>query len=247
MNSPVFVAHRGYPARYPENTALGFEQALAAGALFLEADLQISADGIPVIFHDRTLNRLCGCSGVVHRRTLAQLQGVSPHDPERFGERYRGEPLLTLDGLVALLARHPQVTLFLEFKRISLKAFGVNRVLDWVLPRLEPVAGQVVLISFSLFVLKAARQRGWPRVGPVLTRWSQIHQPVVQSLQPAYLFLSHRRIPLGLCYDQPQPQLALYELSDYDKACAMQLRGAALIETDAIGEMLAARRQAANV
>lgn len=240
MPACAYVAHRGYPARYPENTRLGFEQALAAGARYLEADLQLTADGVPVLFHDRTLDRLCGRPGVIHRHTLAELATVSPHDPGRFGARFRGEPVLTLDGLVELLAAHPGVVLFLELKRIALKAFGVRRVLDRVLPRLAPVAEQTVLISFSLFVLKAARARGWTALGPVLTRWSQLNSPTVRQLDPDYLFLSHLRLPLGLCYDRLRPVLALYETSDPARARALLARGAGLIETDAIGELLAA-------
>ena len=50
------VAHRGYAARYPENTRESLAAAVRAGARFLEFDVQLSADGVPVLLHDVTLS-----------------------------------------------------------------------------------------------------------------------------------------------------------------------------------------------
>ena len=54
------VAHRGYQAKYPENTALSLNKAIAAGALFIELDVQFSADQLPIIYHDTDLQRVSG-------------------------------------------------------------------------------------------------------------------------------------------------------------------------------------------
>ncbi len=237
------VAHRGYPSCYPENTQLGFEKAIEAGARFIEADVQLSADKVPVIFHDQTLSRLCGCSGVVHKTAKADLDRLSPFEPGRFGTRFKGIGLMDLEDMVALLERNPQVTLYLEIKRIALQAFGVNAVLEQILPRISPVSRQVVLISFSLFVLKAAHRRGWQRLGPVLGRWVEINHTAVTKLAPEIIFINHRRMPLGGRYEHPSTRLAFYETSSFKQACKLAAYGASFIETDAIGEMLAARRQ----
>ncbi|MCW8885126.1 MAG: glycerophosphodiester phosphodiesterase family protein [Motiliproteus sp.] len=235
-----WVAHRGYPSRYPENTRLGFEKAIEAGARFIEADVQISADGIPVIFHDQTLERLCGCKGVVHRTPKADLDRLSAFEPGRFGNRFKGVRLMDLADMVDLLRRNPEVVLYLEIKRIVLKAFRIHEVLNAILPLLEPVKGQVVLISFSVFALKAAKVAGWQRLGPVLSRWSDIYKPAVTGLAPEIIFIHHRRLPMGIHYHSEVTELAFYEVSDPALAQSLAKRGASFIETDAIGEMLAA-------
>lgn len=54
---PWIVAHRGLPARFPENTRASFDAAVDAGADALELDLQLSLDGEWMVCHDRTLDR----------------------------------------------------------------------------------------------------------------------------------------------------------------------------------------------
>lgn len=56
--SPVeIVAHRGYAALFPENTMIAFRRALDMGADALEIDVHHSAEGVPVVIHDDTLDR----------------------------------------------------------------------------------------------------------------------------------------------------------------------------------------------
>ncbi len=239
-----WIAHRGYPACFPENTRLGFEKAIEAGARLLEADVQMSADRVPVIFHDQTLSRLCGINGVVHRMDKGSLDRISPFDPGRFGTRFKGVRIPSLEELVGLLQRNPEVTLYLEIKHIALTVFGVSDVLDRIMPLIAPVERQVVLISFSVFALKAARKRGWQRVAPVLRRWIELQHPAVRKLEPELVFINHRRLPMGVHYQHPTTKLAFYETSSYRTARGLARRGAAYIETDAIGEMLAAEASA---
>ena len=55
---PWIVAHRGAGREAPENTRAAFDAALAHGVAGLEFDVQLSRDGVPVIYHDRTLARI---------------------------------------------------------------------------------------------------------------------------------------------------------------------------------------------
>ncbi|MEH6823657.1 MAG: glycerophosphodiester phosphodiesterase family protein [Motiliproteus sp.] len=240
---PAFelIGHRGYPARYPENTLLGFEQAIDAGARYIEADVQLSADAVPFVFHDRTLTRLCGVDGSIHQLSAEQLRRCSPFSPQAFGNRFRHIPMLQLDQLVALLQRQPQVTLFLELKRGMMQTLAPALAVAKVLECIGPVRSQVVLISFSIKLLQQAQQQGWARLAPVLTRWYQLQQRATLSLEPEWVFLNHLKIPLGLGYDAAEPKLAVYEVSNIRDAQALTERGIRWIETDAIGEMLLAR------
>src|ERR1041384_3086855 len=54
---PLIIGHRGYAAKAPENTLPSFKLALEAGVDLVELDYQHSKDGVPMVFHDRFLDR----------------------------------------------------------------------------------------------------------------------------------------------------------------------------------------------
>ena len=72
----VHYAHRGLfdnNSQAPENSLPAFKLAVENG-YGIELDVQLSKDGIPVVFHDATLNRMCGVDGKVWDYTLEELQ-----------------------------------------------------------------------------------------------------------------------------------------------------------------------------
>ncbi|NJK38548.1 MAG: glycerophosphodiester phosphodiesterase [Oscillatoriales cyanobacterium RM1_1_9] len=83
------IAHRGFSAIAPENTLAAFQLAIDYGADSIEFDLQLSADQVPVIFHDQTLDRITGSPGTVRDKTVAelkQLDGGTWFSPDFLGE-----------------------------------------------------------------------------------------------------------------------------------------------------------------
>jgi glycerophosphoryl diester phosphodiesterase len=76
-SSGLILGHRGFQQHAPENTIQACLDALAAGAHGVEIDVKCSLDGVPVVFHDKTLKRLVGRQGEVARLSLSQLQAVS--------------------------------------------------------------------------------------------------------------------------------------------------------------------------
>ncbi len=77
------VAHRGDPYRYRENTLPSIRAALAAGADAVEVDVRLTRDGVPVLLHDTTLERLWGDPRPLRSVTLAQLDGLGGEAPGR--------------------------------------------------------------------------------------------------------------------------------------------------------------------
>src|SRR5260370_38193391 len=73
---PLSFAHRGGAAHARENSWRAFEHAVGLGYRYLETDLQATADGVLVAFHDRTLTRVCGQDGRVRRLSHAELSGA---------------------------------------------------------------------------------------------------------------------------------------------------------------------------
>ena len=73
---PLAFAHRGGAAHAPENSWRAFEHAVGLGYRYLETDVQATADGVLIAFHDRTLTRVTGHPGRVSRLRYADLEGV---------------------------------------------------------------------------------------------------------------------------------------------------------------------------
>src|SRR5436190_20563712 len=76
VRKPLVIAHRGASGFAPENTLAAFKFALALGADGVELDVQLSADGHPVVIHDSRVNRTTNGTGAVSRLTLDQLQSL---------------------------------------------------------------------------------------------------------------------------------------------------------------------------
>ena len=238
------IAHRGWARRYPENTLAAVRGALEAGARWVEVDVQLSADHVPHLFHDRSLERMTGARGALCRRTAQQLATLRASEPERFGERFDDEPLARLDAFVELLLSFPQAEAFVELKRAALEVFGVPAVLDAVLPLLQPVGARCRLISFDLAVLRAARKRCDLELGPVLEGWVERSSEDVLELEPEVVFCNVERLPRAGPIAPPCGRLAVYEVDEPATARALLARGATWIETFAVGELAEALAQA---
>ena len=76
MKEFVNYAHRGASEYAPENTLLSFYLGLTMGANGIETDIHVTKDGVAVLFHDDTLERVTGVSGCVEDYTFCQLQCI---------------------------------------------------------------------------------------------------------------------------------------------------------------------------
>ncbi len=232
------VAHRGYPVRLPENTLPSIEAALQAGAHYLEVDVQLSKDAEPLLFHDRELRRLCGQDGAVHDYNWQELQVFRVHDQERLKNDLLDIAIPHLREFVALLQQHPDVTVFIELKRVSLERFGIQAVVEQVLPLLQPIKNQAVLISYSLEALQHLQQASDTSLGVIIDDWAQREQSAILAIQPQYLFCNLESVPVAGELVCKGCKLVVFECTDPQQAHTLLQRGVSLVETFAIGEML---------
>jgi len=244
------IAHRGNAREYPENTIPAFASALSMGLRHLELDVHLSADGVPIVIHDHQLQRTTGHAGTVFQLQAQQLLQIDAHEPQRFGERFRGTRIPLLADVLALLEGRPEVTLFVEIKRASLAHFGHDQVVARILEVLQRSRGQCVVISFDLAAVYRVRQLGGLAVGWVIADYDSHTRLKYEALQPEFLFCDHTRLPArGALWRGPW-RWALYEVDSLPLALSLAARGAHYIETMAVHEMsealLAARAAAAR-
>ncbi|MDH3456012.1 MAG: glycerophosphodiester phosphodiesterase family protein [Gemmatimonadota bacterium] len=108
------VGHRGASAEYPENTTLAFDRALEQGVDALELDVRVTADGVPVVIHDPTVDRTTDGSGAVRSLVLDQLRQL---------DAGCGERIPTLDEV---LGRYPTTPMILEIKEVEVAADAID-------------------------------------------------------------------------------------------------------------------------
>ncbi len=234
------VAHRGYQKLYPENTLLAFDRAIEAGARYVETDIQFSADDIPVLYHDLPMKRLSGVDNLVSALSLEELRQYSAHEPGRLGDRFAGQPIASLEQLVALLEARPGVTAFVEMKHTAIQIAGVDEAYARVARPLAPVEERAVLISFDYGFIAHARAQGHGRCGVVLREWRDLDSPAIASINPEFVFCDLEKIPGDADLRAIAPLLVVYEVDDPSQAIALFDRGVDMIETFDIGGLVQA-------
>jgi glycerophosphoryl diester phosphodiesterase len=137
---PIAFAHRGGAAHAPENSWRAFEHAVGLGYGYLETDLQATADGVLIAFHDRTLHRVTGRPGRIARISHRELSGALIGGTE---------PIPLLEDL---LAAWPDVRFNIDLKdspAVQPLAEVLRRTAAW---------DRVCVVSFSASRLRAARR-----------------------------------------------------------------------------------------
>ncbi len=227
---PPVVAHRGDAGRCPENTLPALESAARAGLRAIEVDVQLTADGVPVLFHDDSLKRTTGADGRITTTPLAVLATLSAGEPARFGERFRDARAPTLASVIDWLGGWPELQLFVELKPESLAAFGIETAVRTVLETIEARRRQCVLISFDADALRATQRLGGGETGWVLTRCDTAELRAARRLAPEYLFCNKRKLPRGRVPNGPW-RWVVYEVSGRALARRLAARGVDMVES----------------
>ena len=213
------ASHRGGAGLWPENTERAFRETAKLPVEQIEFDVQLSRDGVPVIFHDVTLDRMTNGTGPLADATLAELKALDVRG---------GERILTLDeGLDLLAPTH--LTLRCEIKpgpdlvpypgiiRKVLDALAARELTDrcivtsFHLPTLadvvsmqEPLRGLIWLVADPVLRLTSARHVALltkdAGVDHVALRCTSISRDVLTALRRADLrvgaFAAHDEIAI---------------------------------------------------
>jgi glycerophosphoryl diester phosphodiesterase len=160
-DGPVLnIGHRGASAYAPEHTFAAYDLALAQGADYIEIDLQMTADGVLVALHDKTLNCTADapegvpeqyCRGLVSKKTLEQIKMCDAGS--WFSPEYADQQIPTLEEI--FLEYGTSVNYYIETKNPD-AAPGMEEELVRLLGEYgllpdpnEPANWQVLIQSFS--------------------------------------------------------------------------------------------------
>ncbi|XP_069005214.1 LOW QUALITY PROTEIN: glycerophosphodiester phosphodiesterase 1-like [Embiotoca jacksoni] len=109
------VAHRGGSHDAPENTLAAIREASRNGATGVELDLSFTADGVPVLMHDETLDRTTNGSGTIGKLQFVHLRKLDAAARHRLRDKFTAEKVPTLQEAVEECIKH-QLTIFFDVK-----------------------------------------------------------------------------------------------------------------------------------
>jgi glycerophosphoryl diester phosphodiesterase len=239
--APVLIAHRGYSGRYPENTLLAYQAAYQHGARYMELDLQLTSDRVPVLHHDASLLRMAGIDADIRDTAAKHFKTMNAAYSLRFDDEFADNEFTTFKKYCKWLAHHTSVTTFVEIKQESIDRFGIPVFMDEVEKCIinTDTQSQCIVISFNHEVVEYTRKISSLQAGWVLPSWSEENNAILNELKPDFLFCNKDLLPRN---DEDiwrgSWQWAIYNLDDVPSAIAMANRGFQFLETNQIGRLM---------
>lgn len=142
---PLLIGHRGYPAKFPENTIASFEGAIEAGCDMVELDVTLTKDRKVVVIHDDTLERTTSGKGLVKAHTLEEIKRLDAGS--WFHPRFSTERVPELSEVIKLTAGRCMVNI--EIKKSAFEADYPNDAIERQVVTLVKTRGAMnrVLVS----------------------------------------------------------------------------------------------------
>lgn len=147
------IAHRGYSSEFPENTMAAFKGACELGVDYIELDVQLSKDGVPVLFHDTDMKRLTGQKGLISDYTYEELWAFDVGS--WFHSGFAGERIPTLQMALEYIATQ-ECKVYLELKDCGPVPGFEDSVVEVV--QSTGMQDRVVYASFNYEYLKKIKE-----------------------------------------------------------------------------------------
>jgi len=142
---PIIIGHRGAKGLAPENTLAAIRAGIQSGATHIEIDVQRSADGRLIVFHDLLVERTTNGLGAVGALTWTDLRKLDAGGS--FSDQFIGEPIPSLEEVFALIETEP-ITLVIEAKDPDM-FFNIEQELAELIAQFN-MEQKVIVISFDL-------------------------------------------------------------------------------------------------
>jgi len=234
-NNFSVVGHRGWPQYYPENSLKGLVAAAEFGAKFVELDVQISRDLVPMVFHDARLDRVTDKEGFIWEYNEDTLRRMSCHEPHRLGELHQPTFISTLADACGTLASIG-VSVFIEIKQESFAKIERALFLSKVLLAAKSIASHAIIISFDYEILWLAKEKA--PIGWVLTQYDDEQLQKARALAPDYLIFNVQQLKREQALWHGPWRWFLYDIVEPELANFWHNKGVDFIESWDVGALL---------
>jgi glycerophosphoryl diester phosphodiesterase len=233
LSLPKIIGHRGACAYAPENTLSSIYTAHDLGLEWVELDVKLTKDMVPIIFHDGTLDRTTSGSGRVIDTNYEDIKELEAGS--WFGESFIGEPIPSLEQVIEVLCEL-DMSLNLEIKPCP------SRERETAEAALDLLAGyweeheRILLSSFQIQSLEVCQEMApeWARGLLFKDDFPENWQQIADHLAPRTLHIDGNKIqesPLAAFVDYGKPVLA-YTINDESQAEWLFERGVKTIFSD---------------
>lgn len=175
------IAHRGASAYAPENTMAAFCKAAQLGVTWVEFDVMLTGDDVPIVFHDETLERITGLHGNPEELSYAYLQTLDAG--QWFNPIFAGERIPTLAQVLDFLTSQGM------HANIEIKSSPANeiktidKILETITTSLAADPRQFLFSSFSVNALTTLRALSSDfAIGLLLHEWESGWQQICENL-----------------------------------------------------------------
>ncbi len=227
---PAIVAHRGDAEHFPENSL----PALAAAwrrLEFAEFDVQLSADCVPFVIHDASLDRTTRGAGDLRLMMSGQLDGIDAGEPARFGGAHAGTALPRLSAVAELMADYRRRGLSSRSSAQASCTTAARTASSGCWQRSRRCRSAA---SSSRSTPTPAGSRARPAscpIGWVLDGDPMQLRPVLELMQPEYVFCDHRKLTAARALPTGRWTWVAYEVTDASLALELAARGVGMVES----------------
>lgn len=124
MKKIIVEGHRGYCAKYPENTLVSYEAAVNLGVDAVEFDVRLSKDKVPVIMHDENVARTTNGEGYLRDKTLKEIKQLDAGS--WFDKKFSGQEVPTLKETLEVLTKKQKMMLGVEIKEYTFETVDLT-------------------------------------------------------------------------------------------------------------------------
>lgn len=226
FKAPQVIGHRGAAAYAPENTLEAIQTAADMGAEWVEFDVKLTKDGIPVLFHDDTLERTTNGSGAMVETLYADLQDLDAGS--WFAHSFTGTKVPTLEEALDVLLQRG-LSANIEIKPCPGREKETAEVVMDVLTRCWDDMDSILISSFSHVSLEIALDMApeWPRALLLDDVWPENWQDLAKHLEVSTININGNTVTrddVEDVIDFGKPVLA-YTINDPQKARQLQSWG----------------------
>lgn len=237
---PPVIGHRGASAYAPENTLASFTKAMQLGIKWVEFDVMLSADGVPVVFHDDELDRTTNAKGPLHQYTYPELASLDAG--AWFNSLFSSERIPTLQAVLEFL-KNANMSANVELKALpGQEERLVQRMLTIMQPYLAASHNTYLFSSFSMQALVVLR-RYLPNslIGILLHEWDERWIEHCEQLRCVSVHVNHDILTKEFAHEIKSlgKYLLSYTINDPRQAKTLFSWGVDAVFSDAPDKILA--------